>query len=137
MGWAVTEADLKSLAEFHDEHGHAVSFYFKPEDGTGSQRDGALMNHRVRNIISTHFLCGEDSHGLLRDLDAVLELSEARTGQAGEVKVVFACHDQGIWREFSVPSSARIVRLETGKEFDVAPLLRLLHAGGSLSANIA
>jgi hypothetical protein len=36
-----------------------------------------------------------------------------------------------------VPSSSRIVRLETGKEFDVAPLLRLLHAGNSLSANIA
>jgi hypothetical protein len=137
MGRAVTEADLKSLAEFHDEHGHAVSFYFRPGDGTGSERDGTLMNLRVRNIISNHFLCGEKSHGLLRDLDAVLELSETKTEQPGHVKVVFACHDQGIWCEFTVPSSARIVRLETGKEFDVAPLLRLLHAGNSLEANIA
>ncbi|HEX7285939.1 MAG TPA: hypothetical protein VF532_07135 [Candidatus Angelobacter sp.] len=135
MARVVTEADLKSLAEFHDEHGHAVSFYFRP--GDGSERDGALMNLRVRNLISNHFLCGEKSHGLLRDLDAILELSEAKTEQPGQVKVVFACHDQGIWCEFTVPSSARIVRLEAGKKFDVSPLLRLLHPGNGLAANIA
>lgn len=132
-----TEDDLKSLSQFHDEQGHAVSFYFRPGTGTGSERDGMLMNLRARDIISNHFLCGDKGHGLLRDLDAVLELCEAGMQQSGPVKVVFACHDQGIWREFSVPSSARIVRLEAGKEFDLAPLMHLLHTDGGASPNAA
>jgi hypothetical protein len=86
------------------------------------------MNLRVRDIISNHFLCGDKGHGLLRDLDSVLELCEARVGEPGPATVVFACHDRGIWCEFTVPASSRIVRLEAGKQFDLEPLMRLLRS---------
>ncbi|HET7873797.1 MAG TPA: hypothetical protein VFL42_14875, partial [Terriglobales bacterium] len=51
-GKAVTELDLESLARFRDDHGHAVSFYFRPGAGAGKERDGMLMSLRVRDIIS-------------------------------------------------------------------------------------
>ena len=122
----LTKHDLESLAQFHDDHGHAVSFYFKP--GAGSERDDVLINLRVRDIISNHFLCGDKGRGLLRDLDSVLELCEAGIEASGPAMVVFACHEKGVWREFTVPSSARIVRLEAGNQFDLEPLMRLLRS---------
>ena len=133
----ITEDDVRALSRFHDESGHAVSFYFKPGHGPGSERDGMLMNLRARDIISNDFLRGEKSHGLLRDLDAVLELSEEAVDGEGPVKVVFACHDRGVWQEFSVPSSARIIRLEAGNQFDVGPLLRLLQKGDAASVSVS
>ncbi len=126
MSRPVTDDDLKALAQFRDERGHAVSFYFKPGEGPRSGRDGMLLNLRAHDIISNDFLREDKSHGLLRDLDAVLEISEGME-QTGPMKVVFACHDQGVWQEFSVPASARLIRLETGKQFEIGPLLRLLH----------
>jgi hypothetical protein len=128
-GKRLTQHDLESLARFHDDHGHAVSFYFKP--GGGSERDDVLINLRVRDIISNHFLCGDKGHGLLRDLDSVMELCDAGIEASGPAKVVFACHEKGVWREFTVPSSARIVRLEAGDHFDLEPLMRLLRAGST------
>lgn len=122
---AITEDDLKALSQFCDERGHAVSFYFKPGAGPRSQRDGMLVNLRAHDIISNDFLREEKSHGLLRDLDAVLEVSEGVENE-GPMKVVFACHDKGVWQEFSVPSSAPIIRLEAGRQFEIGPLLRLL-----------
>ncbi len=129
-GRAITQDDLKALAQFCDERGHAVSFYFKPGAGPRSQRDGMLVNLRAHDIISNDFLRGEKNHGLLRDLDAVLEVSEA-VDHDGPMKVVFACHDQGVWQEFSLPSSERIISLEAGKRFDIGPLLRLLQTEGA------
>jgi hypothetical protein len=123
---SVTTRDLESLSQFRDETGHAVSFYFRPATGAGGERDGMLMNLRVRDIISNHFLCGDKGHGLLRDLDSVLELCEARVDETGPATVVFACHDRGIWHEFTVPSPIRIVLLEAGNQFDLEPLMRLL-----------
>jgi len=121
----ITEDDLNALSQFCDERGHAVSFYFKPGAGPRSQRDGMLVNLRAHDIISNDFLREEKSHGLLRDLDAVLEVSEG-VEHEGPMKVVFACHDKGVWQEFSVPFSASIIRLEAGKQFEIGPLLRLL-----------
>jgi hypothetical protein len=122
----ITQDDVKALSRFHDESGHAVSFYFKPGAGPDKERDGMLMNLKAHDIISNDVLRGEKNHGLLRDLDAVLELSEQAVSGQGPVKVVFACHDRGVWQEFTLPSSGRIIRLEAGKRFDVGPLLRLL-----------
>ena len=122
----ITQDDVNALARFCDESGHAVSFYFKPGSGPNKERDGMLMNLRAHDIISNDFLRGEKNHGLLRDLDAVLELSEEAVSGEGPVRIVFACHDRGVWQEFSLPSSARIVRLEAGNRFEVGPLLRLL-----------
>lgn len=133
-GRLVTEDDLKALAQFHDEHGHAVSFYFKPGEGPRTERDGMLVNLRAHDIISNDFLREEKSHGLLRDLDAVLEISEGAE-QAGPMKVVFACHDRGVWQEFNVPASTRLIRLEAGKQFDIGPLLRLLRKDKASSTN--
>ncbi len=117
--------DISFLAEFEDNRGHAVSFYFKPAPGAGGQRDAMLMNLRVHDIITNDFGRGHRSHGLLRDLDAVLEKAE-QASDCSQLKVIFACHDRGIWREFDVPASGRMVRLEAGKRFDLAPLLRLM-----------
>jgi hypothetical protein len=133
----VTEEDVKALSRFRDESGHAVSFYFKPEPGPRGEHDGMLMNLRARDIISNDFLRGEKNHGLLRDLDAVLELSESLVDQEGPLTVVFACHDRGVWQEFVVPSSARIVKLEAGKQFEVGPLLRLLQKEDTASVGVS
>lgn len=117
--------DISFLSEFEDSRGHAVSFYFRPSSGAAGERDAMLINLRVHDIITNDFGRGHRNHGLLRDLDAVLEKAEGAS-DSGPLKVIFACHDRGIWREFEVPASGRMVRLEAGKRFDLGPLLRVM-----------
>lgn len=124
---AATREDLQNLARVQDVGGHAVSFYFKPGPGSLVQRDAMIVNLRVRDIISNSFMGEKPSGGLIRDLDDVLQLSEEHTGDQPLLKVVFACRNQGVWEEFELPSSViRMVRLEVGKQFDLAPLMRLM-----------
>ncbi|MBZ5533148.1 MAG: hypothetical protein LAO20_17090 [Acidobacteriia bacterium] len=125
---AATLQDLQTLAGFHDPAGNAVSFYFKPGQGEAAERDAMIAQLRARSIISDSFGQEKPHSGLLRDLDAVMKISE-ETEAGAPMKVVFACHDQGVWEEFDLPSGQRIVRIEAGKQFDLAPLQRLLQQG--------
>lgn len=93
-----------------------------------------IVNLRARDVISNCFGQGKSNSGLLRDLDALLAISEESADPHAPMKVVFACHEQGIWEEFELPSSAiSFVRLEVGTQFDLAPLQRLVSPEGPTS----
>lgn len=127
---APTREDLQRLARIQDPSGNAVSFYFKPGPGNLAERDSVIVNLRARDIISNSFAGEKPNCSLIRDLDDVLQISEECTAEQSPLRVVFACRNQGIWEEFELPSSvARLVRLEVGRQFDLAPLMRLLQAG--------
>lgn len=122
----VTREDLKALADFRDESGHAVTFYFKPGGGANAARDAKLVQLESRNVISNAFATGFRKSGLLRDLDEVLQISENAEESEAKMKVVFACRERGLWLEYDVPTEGRHVRLHVGNHFDLAPLLRAL-----------
>jgi hypothetical protein len=123
---APTRHDLARLEKLGDAGGHAVSFYFRPGEGKLAERDAMIVNLRARDIISNSYEQDKPNLCLLRDLDAVMKLSEDASRPDASLKVVFACHDRGIWEEFDLPCDKRIVRLEAGDSFDLAPLRRLL-----------
>jgi hypothetical protein len=123
---APTRQDLEMLSKLRDLGGHAVSFYFKPAEGKLSERDAMIVNLRARDIISDSYGQERPNLPLLRDLDAVMKISEDSGSADAPLKIVFACHEKGIWEEFEVPSAKHIVRLEAGDAFDLTPLRRLL-----------
>lgn len=120
-----TPWDLEILSRLRDASGHAVSFYFKPGEGKLAERDAMIVSLRARDIISNSYGQEKPNSSLLRDLDAVMKISESSVLDA-PLKVIFACHEQGIWEEFELPVCRRMVRLEAGDAFDLTPLRSLL-----------
>jgi hypothetical protein len=84
-----------------------------------------IVSLRARDIISNSYGQEKPNSSLLRDLDAVMKISESSVLDA-PLKVIFACHEQGIWEEFELPVCRRMVRLEAGDAFDLTPLRSLL-----------
>ncbi len=124
-----TSEQFALLEQFSDETGHAVSFYFKPAPGRDAELDLLALRIKARDMFSRDFEAGRKSTGLLRDLDGCLEAAEmAAEGDDAPLKVVFACHDRGIWLEYELPSRARLLRMEAGRKFNLEPLFRRLSA---------
>jgi hypothetical protein len=123
---AISPEQLEMINHFYDEGGHAVSFYFKasPQQCKGNL-DLLAMNDRVRQLISRDFQHGHVNTGFVRDLNHCLEVAEQNLELVSPLKVVFACHKQGIWLEYDLAISGHIVRMEAGTHFNVAPLMRL------------
>lgn len=117
--------ELNDLSKFRDEAGHAVTFYFHPSPGPNARRDATAMEFRARDVFSDHFSPEQHNSGLLRDLDHCMQIVEETTGADSQLRIVFACHDRGIWKEFLVPFQGRMLQLEAGTNFDVAPLQAL------------
>lgn len=122
---APTCQDVENLSKVRDAGGHAVSFYFKPGEEKLAERDAMIVNLRARDIISNSYGQEKPNLSLLRDLDAVMKIAEDADGPESPLKIVFACRERGIWEEFEIPTSNRIVRLEAANSFDLSLLRRL------------
>ena len=91
-----------------------------------AERDAMIVSLRARDIISNSYGQEKPNSSLLRDLDALMKVSEEAGVPDAPLKVIFACHEQGIWEEFELPVGRRMVRLEAGDAFDLTPLRSLL-----------
>ena len=122
----ISPEQLEMISHFYDEGGHAVSFYFKASlPQCKGDLDLLAMNDRVRQLISRDFQQGHINTGFVRDLNHCLEVAEQNLKPTSSLKIVFACHKQGIWLEYDLAVSGHIVRMEAGTHFHVAPLMRL------------
>jgi hypothetical protein len=121
----ISREELEAISHFHDEGGHAVSFYFKAAPETEGDLNLLAMNDKVCQLISRDFDGGHIDAGLIRDLNHCLKVAEQNLELVSPLKVVFACHKRGVWLEYDLPVSSHILRLEAGTHFNVAPLFRL------------
>jgi peptide subunit release factor 1 (eRF1) len=119
----ITRADIRELANFHSPEGCAVTFYYQPATPANrSHRDEAIM---VKDLVN-HALRAAEKNGCQkdasRDLQRILEMTDALRNNGRKAKAVFACADQGLWREFDLPAHLPKTNLMLNRRFHLKPL---------------
>lgn len=120
----ISREELRQLAQLESPQGCAISFYFQPQTPQDrSHREEAIM---VKDLVRDALRRAERSgnHNVLReDLQRVLETAERLHGNHSRGKVIFACREQGIWRELDVPPRLGSSQLIVNSRFHLKPLV--------------
>jgi peptide subunit release factor 1 (eRF1) len=122
----ISREELRQLATFECRHPDelAISFYFKPPtpQDKSHREEGILAKDLVRKTIQELQIHGRFP-GAVKDLQRILELAEQLHGNQARGKVVFACNERDIWREFDVPAGAATTKLFVNRRFHLRPLV--------------
>lgn len=122
----ISREELRQLATFECRHPDelAISFYFKPPtpQDKSHREEGILAKDLVRRTIQELQIHGRFP-GAVKDLQRILELAEQLHGNQARGKVVFACNERDIWREFDVPAGAATTKLFVNRRFHLRPLV--------------
>ncbi len=126
---AVTRDDLLALATLCDPRATAVSFGFghmaAPDE---SHREEVIAIKGLIQQAIAHFDPEAVPVALSKDLDQVLGVAEEIRRNPARLRLVFACSDQDVWREFDLPSTGRLSFLHLARRFYLAPLMRALQS---------
>jgi peptide subunit release factor 1 (eRF1) len=120
----ITREEIRQLAQVESTEGCAISFYFQPHTSQNkSHREDAIL---VKDLVRDALRKAERgaNHAALReDLAKVLQIAEGLHGNHSRGKVIFACHDQGIWREVDIPSRMEHSQITVNSRFHLRPLV--------------
>jgi peptide chain release factor subunit 1 len=132
----ITREELRHLAQVASPAGCAISFYFQPQTPKDkSHREETIL---VKDLVRAALRHGERSgnHQLLReDLHRILQMAEGLYGNHSRGKAIFACRQQGIWREVDLPARLGRSQLKVDSRFHLRPLVAA--QSGSLRTCIA
>jgi peptide subunit release factor 1 (eRF1) len=120
----ITREEIRQLAQVESPAGCAISFYFQPQTPqNGSHREEAiLVKDLVRDVLRKAERNG--NHAALReDLAKILQIAEALHGNHSRGKVIFACREQGIWREQDIPARPDQSQIRVDARFHLSPLV--------------
>lgn len=120
----ITREEIRQLAQVESTEGCAISFYFQPHtpQNKSHREDAILVKDLVRDALRKAERNG--NHAALReDLAKVLQIAEGLHGNHSRGKVIFACHDQGIWREADIPSRQEHSQITVNSRFHLRPLV--------------
>ena len=120
----ITREEIRQLAQVESTEGCAISFYFQPHtpQNKSHREDAILVKDLVRDALRKAERNG--NHAALReDLARVLQIAEGLHGNHSRGKVIFACHDQGIWREADIPSRQEYSQITVNSRFHLRPLV--------------
>jgi peptide subunit release factor 1 (eRF1) len=131
----ITREQIQELAQFEDEEGCALSFYFQPATprNKAHKEEAILTKDLAREVLRQ--LEGknkEKCESARADLDRIVHLSQDLRGNGARAKVIFACSAQGFWREYDLPAQLRGTQLLVNRHFHLKPLAHLLGAFPSL-----
>src|ERR1700689_2314945 len=131
----ITREQIQELAQFEDEEGCALSFYFQPATprNKAHKEEAILTKDLAREVLRQ--LEGknkEKCESARADLDRIVHLSQDLCGNGARAKVIFACSAQGFWREYDLPAQLRGTQLLVNRHFHLKPLAHLLGAFPSL-----
>ena len=119
----ITRADIRELANFHSPEGCAVTFYYQPATPANrSHRDEAIM---VKDLVNNALREAEKNgrhKNAGRDLQRILEMTDALRNNGRKAKAVFACAAKGFWREFDLPAHLPKTNLMLNQRFHLKPL---------------
>ena len=120
----ITREEIRRLAQFESPAGCAISFYFQPQTPQNkSHREEAIM---VKDLVRDAMRKAErnGNHSVLReDLERILNIAEGLHGNHSRGKAIFACREQGIWRELDVPPRPEPSQIKVNSRFHLRPLV--------------
>ncbi|PYP91116.1 MAG: hypothetical protein DMG65_08945 [Candidatus Angelobacter sp. Gp1-AA117] len=120
----ITREEIRQLAQAESPSGCAVSFYFQPQTPKDkSHREEAIL---VKDLVKDAVRKAErnGNHQALRDdLQKILEMAERLHGNHSRGKVIFACGEQGIWREMDAPARLGRSTIIVNSRFHLMPLV--------------
>jgi len=120
----ITREEIRQLAQFESPTGCAISFYFQPQTPQNkSHREEAIM---VKDLVRDALRKAErnGNHLVLReDLERVLNIAEGLHGNHSRGKAIFACREQGIWRELDIPPRPEQSQITVNSRFHLRPLV--------------
>ncbi len=136
----ITREQIHEVAQFEDQPGCALSFYFQPtsprnkahKEETILTKD--LAREALRQLESKTKSKNKDKYESARaDLDRIVRLSNelhcrGTHGHGVHAKAIFACSSQGFWREYDLPAQLSGTQLVVDRHFHLRPLAQLLGA---------
>ena len=125
----ITREEIRQLAQIESPSGCAISFYFQPRtpQDKSHREEGILIKDLVKDCL--HKAERNGNHRALRDdLNRILEIAENLHGNHSRGKVIFACKEQGIWRELDVPPRLGRSLIAVNSRFHIKPLVAA-HSG--------
>src|SRR5271156_3779670 len=143
----ITREQINKLAQFEDQGGRALTFYFQPTPprNKAHKEDAILTKDLAREALHQLERKGK-CESARADLDRIVRLSHDLRGNGlrgnglrGNVrsagvraKAVFACSAQGFWREYDLPAQLSGTQLLLDRHFRLKPLAQLLGASPGL-----
>jgi Bacterial archaeo-eukaryotic release factor family 10 len=138
----INREQIHELAEFEDESGCALSFYFQPAAprNKAHKEEAILTKDLVREALrqleskGVEAKNGAQNHGKGKcesaraDLDRIAGLAHDLRGNCAHAKAVFACGAQDFWREYDLPAQLDGTQLLVGRHLHLKPLAQLLGA---------
>lgn len=126
----ISRDTLRQLAEIESKSGHAVSFFYQPPVARDKshREEQILIKDLVREASESQEKRGRKNgeHGLRTDLGRIASVGNQLRGNGAHSKAIFACSEQGIWREFNLPAQLPETRLDVNSHFHLKPLVELL-----------
>jgi peptide subunit release factor 1 (eRF1) len=123
----ITRDDIRELANFKSPHGCAVTFYYQPATPLNkSHREEAIL---VKDLIRTALREAEKQgkNGSTRsDLEKIGSMVDPMHGSGGKAKAIFACGQEGFWREFDIPAQLLKPKVAVSQRFHLKPLAAVL-----------
>jgi hypothetical protein len=123
----ITRDDIRELANFRSPQGCAVTFYYQPATPLNkSHREEAIL---VKDLIRTA-LREAEKHGkngsTRSDLEKISAMVDPLHGSSGKAKAIFACGQEGFWREFDIPAQLLTPKVAVSQRFHLKPLAAVL-----------
>jgi peptide subunit release factor 1 (eRF1) len=142
----ITREQIHELAQFEDPEACALSFYFQPTPPRNkAHKEEAILTkelarealHQLESNSKSGSKSKNKSESARADLDRIVRLSQdlrgnGMRGNGTRAKAVFACGQQGFWREYDLPAQLSGTQLLVNRHFHLKPLAQLLGAFPSL-----
>ena len=125
---------LRELSELNSTTGCAITFYYQPQTPQNKAHTGESI--LVKDLVQQALRKAEQSgnHLYLRnDLRRLLEKSDEFHNNHSRGKAIFACEEQGIWREYDLPALLPRSELIVNSRFHLQPLAMAVTLPSSVS----
>ena len=125
----ITRDDIRELANFKSPEGCAVTFYYQPSTplNKSHREEAILVKDLIRNALREAEKHGKNG-STRADLEKINSMVDPLHGSSGKAKAIFACGNQGFWREFDVPAQLLKPKVAVSQRFHLKPLAAILDA---------
>jgi peptide chain release factor subunit 1 len=120
----ISREEIRQLAQLESPSACAISFYFQPQvpQDKSHRQEVILIKDLVRECLRKAER--RRNHVTLRqDLQKILEVAERLQGNHSRGSVIFACKEQGIWIELTVPPRLGKSQITVNSRLHLKPLV--------------
>ena len=120
----ISREEVRQLAQVESPKGSAISFYFQPQtpQDKSHREEAILIKDLVRDCLRKAERNGNNA-ALREDLQHILQVAEGLHGNHSRGKAIFACREQGVWREMDVPPRLGQSQIVVNSRFHLKPLV--------------